>query len=178
MMEPNLYEGLQLINYCLKILLGSQIAQPLSQQCYGLTQMNNYLWKQFSYLFTTTHLLHCNFFGGVGWLSLQKYKAGKCDDILKWKPPNLNSVDFRLKITKVGGEGWVTVAREMLCFINLIAPIILWHTGLLWDIHTCTHMYSLCVLVSKACFSQKCSELLWHLSFFYPFCLGVQFLLQ
>ncbi|TKS76257.1 mRNA-capping enzyme HCE MCE1 [Collichthys lucidus] len=35
------------------------------------------------------------------------YKAGRCDDILKWKPPNLNSVDFRLKITKVGGEGLI-----------------------------------------------------------------------
>lgn len=34
-----------------------------------------------------------------------KYKPGRCDDILKWKPPSLNSVDFRLKITKVGGEG-------------------------------------------------------------------------
>uniref|UniRef100_A0A3P8V1D6 mRNA-capping enzyme n=1 Tax=Cynoglossus semilaevis TaxID=244447 RepID=A0A3P8V1D6_CYNSE len=34
-----------------------------------------------------------------------RYKPGRCDDILKWKPPNLNSVDFRLKITKVGGEG-------------------------------------------------------------------------
>ncbi|XP_057678351.1 mRNA-capping enzyme isoform X2 [Corythoichthys intestinalis] len=35
----------------------------------------------------------------------ERYKPGRCDDILKWKPPNLNSVDFRLKITKVGGEG-------------------------------------------------------------------------
>ncbi|XP_010881117.2 mRNA-capping enzyme isoform X1 [Esox lucius] len=34
-----------------------------------------------------------------------KYKAGRCDDILKWKPPSLNSVDFRLKIAVVGGEG-------------------------------------------------------------------------
>uniref|UniRef100_A0A8D2ZIN5 mRNA-capping enzyme n=2 Tax=Scophthalmus maximus TaxID=52904 RepID=A0A8D2ZIN5_SCOMX len=34
-----------------------------------------------------------------------RYKPGRCDEILKWKPPNLNSVDFRLKITKVGGEG-------------------------------------------------------------------------
>ncbi|KAJ8270805.1 hypothetical protein GJAV_G00119480 [Gymnothorax javanicus] len=34
-----------------------------------------------------------------------KYKPGRCDDILKWKPPSLNSVDFRLKIAKVGGEG-------------------------------------------------------------------------
>ncbi|KAM3602318.1 uncharacterized protein V6R79_001826 [Siganus canaliculatus] len=36
-----------------------------------------------------------------------RYRAGRCDDILKWKPPSLNSVDFRLKITKVGGEGLV-----------------------------------------------------------------------
>ncbi|XP_053143299.1 mRNA-capping enzyme isoform X2 [Hemicordylus capensis] len=35
----------------------------------------------------------------------KKYKPGRCDDILKWKPPSLNSVDFRLKITRVGGEG-------------------------------------------------------------------------
>nr|XP_006626214.1 PREDICTED: mRNA-capping enzyme [Lepisosteus oculatus] len=34
-----------------------------------------------------------------------KYKPGRCDDILKWKPPSHNSVDFRLKVTKVGGEG-------------------------------------------------------------------------
>ncbi|XP_075827371.1 mRNA-capping enzyme isoform X4 [Microtus pennsylvanicus] len=34
-----------------------------------------------------------------------KYKPGRCDDILKWKPPSLNSVDFRLKITRMGGEG-------------------------------------------------------------------------
>ncbi|XP_058516878.1 mRNA-capping enzyme isoform X2 [Ochotona princeps] len=33
------------------------------------------------------------------------YKPGRCDDILKWKPPSLNSVDFRLKITRMGGEG-------------------------------------------------------------------------
>ncbi|XP_050805251.1 mRNA-capping enzyme isoform X4 [Gopherus flavomarginatus] len=37
-----------------------------------------------------------------------KYKPGRCDDILKWKPPSLNSVDFRLKITRIGGEGLLT----------------------------------------------------------------------
>ncbi|XP_030054965.1 mRNA-capping enzyme isoform X1 [Microcaecilia unicolor] len=37
-----------------------------------------------------------------------KYKPGRCNDILKWKPPNLNSVDFRLKIAKIGGEGLLT----------------------------------------------------------------------
>ena len=34
-----------------------------------------------------------------------KYRPGRCDDILKWKPPSLNSVDFRLKITRMEGEG-------------------------------------------------------------------------
>ena len=29
---------------------------------------------------------------------LQKYSGGRCDDILKWKPPSLNSVDFKLKV--------------------------------------------------------------------------------
>uniref|UniRef100_A0A672GMF3 mRNA-capping enzyme n=1 Tax=Salarias fasciatus TaxID=181472 RepID=A0A672GMF3_SALFA len=47
-------------------------------------------------------------FWSMACVSLQRYKAGRCDDILKWKPPNLNSVDFRLKITKVGGEGLLT----------------------------------------------------------------------
>jgi mRNA-capping enzyme len=28
------------------------------------------------------------------------YKHGRCDDILKWKPPELNSVDFKLRITR------------------------------------------------------------------------------
>lgn len=35
----------------------------------------------------------------------QPYVAGRCDDVLKWKPLDMNSVDFRLKIVKQGGEG-------------------------------------------------------------------------
>ncbi|XP_053143300.1 mRNA-capping enzyme isoform X3 [Hemicordylus capensis] len=42
---------------------------------------------------------------GLIFQPIGKYKPGRCDDILKWKPPSLNSVDFRLKITRVGGEG-------------------------------------------------------------------------
>ncbi|KAG5276547.1 hypothetical protein AALO_G00106940 [Alosa alosa] len=42
---------------------------------------------------------------GLIFQPMGKYKPGRCDDILKWKPPSHNSVDFRLKITKVGGEG-------------------------------------------------------------------------
>ncbi|KAL1124335.1 hypothetical protein AAG570_000964 [Ranatra chinensis] len=33
------------------------------------------------------------------------YKAGQCIEVLKWKPPSHNSVDFRLKIALETGEG-------------------------------------------------------------------------
>ncbi|XP_063089271.1 mRNA-capping enzyme isoform X3 [Cavia porcellus] len=42
---------------------------------------------------------------GLIFQPIGKYKPGRCDNILKWKPPSLNSVDFRLKITRMGGEG-------------------------------------------------------------------------
>ncbi|KAJ8356067.1 hypothetical protein SKAU_G00188610 [Synaphobranchus kaupii] len=45
---------------------------------------------------------------GLIFQPIGKYKPGRCDDILKWKPPSLNSVDFRLKIAKVSGEGLLT----------------------------------------------------------------------
>ncbi|XP_041109642.1 mRNA-capping enzyme isoform X1 [Polyodon spathula] len=51
-----------------------------------------------------------------------KYKPGRCDDILKWKPPSLNSVDFRLKITKVGGEGLLTQTVGLLYVGNYERP--------------------------------------------------------
>uniref|UniRef100_A0A8C5DSM7 mRNA-capping enzyme n=1 Tax=Gouania willdenowi TaxID=441366 RepID=A0A8C5DSM7_GOUWI len=50
------------------------------------------------------------------------YKAGRCDDILKWKPPNLNSVDFRLKITKMGGEGMLPQIVGLLYVGNYDRP--------------------------------------------------------
>uniref|UniRef100_A0A3B3TG90 mRNA-capping enzyme n=1 Tax=Paramormyrops kingsleyae TaxID=1676925 RepID=A0A3B3TG90_9TELE len=45
---------------------------------------------------------------GLIFQPLEKYRPGRCDDILKWKPPSHNSVDFRLKIAKIGGEGLLT----------------------------------------------------------------------
>lgn len=51
-----------------------------------------------------------------------RYKAGRCDDILKWKPPSLNSVDFRLKITKVGGEGLLPQTVGLLYVGNYDRP--------------------------------------------------------
>lgn len=37
--------------------------------------------------------------------SKEPYVAGRCDEVLKWKPLNLNSVDFKLKITEESGVG-------------------------------------------------------------------------
>ncbi|XP_044742570.1 mRNA-capping enzyme [Chrysoperla carnea] len=37
--------------------------------------------------------------------SKEPYTAGRCDDVLKWKPLTLNSVDFKLKIVTDAGEG-------------------------------------------------------------------------
>ncbi|XP_063299635.1 mRNA-capping enzyme isoform X2 [Pelobates fuscus] len=69
--------------------------------------------KPFFDIHTSRKLLEGNFarevsheVDGLIFQPIGKYKAGRCDDILKWKPPNMNSVDFRLKITRVGGEGF------------------------------------------------------------------------
>lgn len=35
----------------------------------------------------------------------EPYIAGRCDEVLKWKPGSLNSVDFKLKITEETGVG-------------------------------------------------------------------------
>ena len=37
--------------------------------------------------------------------SRDPYKAGREDSVLKWKPPHMNSVDFKLKIVKESGLG-------------------------------------------------------------------------
>lgn len=35
------------------------------------------------------------------------YVGGRCNDILKWKPADQNSVDFKLKIVEESGVGYV-----------------------------------------------------------------------
>ncbi|PZC83256.1 hypothetical protein B5X24_HaOG208020 [Helicoverpa armigera] len=37
--------------------------------------------------------------------SKERYIAGPCEDVLKWKPSHMNSVDFKLKIVTQGGQG-------------------------------------------------------------------------
>nr|BAE29611.1 unnamed protein product [Mus musculus] len=68
--------------------------------------------KQFFDINISRKLLEGNFakevsheMDGLIFQPIGKYKPGRCYDILKWKPPSLNSVDFRLKITRMGGEG-------------------------------------------------------------------------
>lgn len=50
------------------------------------------------------------------------YVCGRCIGVLKWKPPSLNSVDFRLKIGKESGEGIVTKTRGYLHVGGLDSP--------------------------------------------------------
>lgn len=45
---------------------------------------------------------------------IDAYRPGRNDDILKWKPSTLNSVDFRLKIQKISGEGMLNETVGML----------------------------------------------------------------
>jgi len=50
------------------------------------------------------------------------YKSGRNEDILKWKPPELNSVDFKLRITKSGGMGMLTKLHAQLFVTGMDKP--------------------------------------------------------
>ncbi|CAH1970958.1 unnamed protein product [Acanthoscelides obtectus] len=54
--------------------------------------------------------------------SKEPYVAGSCDSVLKWKPLDLNSVDFRLKIAKESGVGIVTKTVGLLYVGQLDQP--------------------------------------------------------
>jgi len=51
-----------------------------------------------------------------------KYKAGRNDDMLKWKPSDQNSVDFQLKLQQVRGEGLVPTLQGLLYVGHLDKP--------------------------------------------------------
>ena len=40
-------------------------------------------------------------------LLVQPYISGQCDQLLKWKPSDLNSVDFRLSVVERNQPGYV-----------------------------------------------------------------------
>ncbi|CAL4067552.1 unnamed protein product, partial [Meganyctiphanes norvegica] len=42
------------------------------------------------------------------------YVAGRCDEVLKWKPSSHNSVDFKVKIEKITGEGMLPTTVALL----------------------------------------------------------------
>ncbi|CAI2314212.1 unnamed protein product [Caenorhabditis sp. 36 PRJEB53466] len=50
------------------------------------------------------------------------YEPGRCDTVLKWKPPSHNSVDFLLKITKVCQQGMLPEWRGLLFVQNSREP--------------------------------------------------------
>ncbi|XP_078584553.1 mRNA-capping enzyme-like [Branchiostoma floridae x Branchiostoma japonicum] len=52
-----------------------------------------------------------------------KYVGGRCDDILKWKPPTLNTVDFKLQIRREGGEGMLVQTKGFLYVGGFEQPI-------------------------------------------------------
>nr|CAH7754788.1 unnamed protein product [Callosobruchus chinensis] len=54
--------------------------------------------------------------------SKEPYIAGSCESVLKWKPLDLNSVDFRLKIAKEGGQGIVSKTVGLLYVGQLDQP--------------------------------------------------------
>uniref|UniRef100_UPI00358ED781 mRNA-capping enzyme isoform X2 n=1 Tax=Myxine glutinosa TaxID=7769 RepID=UPI00358ED781 len=58
-----------------------------------------------------------------GKFAKQVYQAGRCVNMLKWKPPSMNSVDFRLKITKVGGQGFLVQNLGLLFVGQLDTPL-------------------------------------------------------
>nr|CAD7455820.1 unnamed protein product [Timema tahoe] len=77
-------------------------SEPFSirlKQFWNITQAGNLLGDKFS------KMLSHEPDGLIFQPSIDPYVAGRCMEVLKWKPPSHNSVDFKLKIVMEGGEG-------------------------------------------------------------------------
>ncbi|XP_065164847.1 LOW QUALITY PROTEIN: mRNA-capping enzyme [Atheta coriaria] len=83
----------------------NKASEPFSirhKQFWDLTQAGSLLGQKFAA--TLSHEPD----GLIFQPSKEPYVAGRCDDVLKWKPLDMNSVDFRLKIVKIEGTGIVS----------------------------------------------------------------------
>ncbi|CAG0879045.1 unnamed protein product [Cyprideis torosa] len=52
----------------------------------------------------------------------EPYTPGRCDSVLKWKPPSHNSVDFKLQIVRESREGFLATTRGFLYVQHLKQP--------------------------------------------------------
>lgn len=93
-------------------------------------QIMSVIRKDFYDLIATAKLLGPEFVQKVGHEidglifqpSLRQYETGRCDKVLKWKPPSHNSVDFLLKITKECREGMLPEWKGYLYVQNQREP--------------------------------------------------------
>lgn len=51
------------------------------------------------------------------------YEPGRCMNVLKWKPPEMNSIDFKLQIVKECGEGMLPTTKGYLYVLHQQAPL-------------------------------------------------------
>lgn len=51
------------------------------------------------------------------------YCAGRCNEVLKWKPPDQNSIDFKLKIVKEQREGMLAENKAYLFVLGSDPPL-------------------------------------------------------
>ncbi|XP_033726963.1 mRNA-capping enzyme-like isoform X2 [Pecten maximus] len=51
------------------------------------------------------------------------YCAGRCMEVLKWKPPDQNSIDFKLKVVKEKREGMLAENKAYLYVLGLEPPM-------------------------------------------------------
>ncbi|KAJ8321635.1 hypothetical protein KUTeg_000106 [Tegillarca granosa] len=51
------------------------------------------------------------------------YSPGRCDSVLKWKPPDQNSIDFKLKITKENKPGMLPMTKAYLFVLGSDLPL-------------------------------------------------------
>ena len=84
-------------------------------------------------------------------LCCQGYLPGTCSGLLKWKPPSLNTVDFRLAIVEDDRPGYAQLLS--LCLpLTLCACVCATHTVCMCMCHShCVHVYVPLTLCACVC---------------------------